>query len=126
MAESTAYAMMVGDVIGAPGLRALFAQLPAFAKKTGADLVVANGENGHQMRPGNAWLRELSEAVVPVPFTSIYSVHDTVISPQDSSVMPGASNVRISAIGHVSMPGGARARDVLVRELGRLHTREAS
>jgi pimeloyl-ACP methyl ester carboxylesterase len=87
---------------------------------------VANGENGHQMRPGNAWLRELSEAVVPVPFTSIYSVHDTVISPQDSSVMPGANNVRISAIGHVSMPGGARARDVLVRELGRLHAREAS
>ena len=73
---------------------------------------VANGENGHQMRPGNAWLRELSEAVVPVPFTSIYSVHDTVISPQDSSVMPGANNVRISAIGHVSMPGGARPRDV--------------
>jgi len=45
VAESMAYAMMVGDVIGAPGLRALFAQLPTFAKKSGSDLVVANGEN---------------------------------------------------------------------------------
>lgn len=87
---------------------------------------VANGENGHQMRPGNAWLRELNETVVRVPFTSIYSVHDTVISPQDSSVMPEANNVRIAAIGHVSMPGGARAREVLLQELTRLHAREAS
>jgi len=87
---------------------------------------VANGENGHQMRPGNAWLSEINNAVVPVPFTSIYSVHDTVISPQDSSVMPGANNVRVSAIGHVSMPGGARARQVLVQELARVSTRSAS
>ena len=82
---------------------------------------MANGENGQQMRPGNRWLRELNDAVVPVPFTSIYSVHDTVISPQDSSVMPGADNVCLSAIGHVSMPGGAQARAQLVQALTRLH-----
>ena len=82
---------------------------------------LANGENGQQMRPGNRWLRELNDAVVPVPFTSIYSVHDTVISPQDSSVMPGADNVCLSAIGHVSMPGGSQARAQLVQALTRLH-----
>jgi hypothetical protein len=36
---------MIGDVVGAPGLRALFTFLPSLIKKTEADLVVANGEN---------------------------------------------------------------------------------
>ncbi len=37
--------VMVGDVVGAPGLRALFLHLPSFSRKLGADIVVANGEN---------------------------------------------------------------------------------
>lgn len=37
--------IMLGDVIGAPGLRALFTLLPPFVKKKNADLIVANGEN---------------------------------------------------------------------------------
>jgi metallophosphoesterase (TIGR00282 family) len=36
---------MLGDVVGRPGLRTLFAQLPSLQKKLNADLVVANGEN---------------------------------------------------------------------------------
>lgn len=36
---------MVGDVVGASGLRVLFAQLPAFSRKKNADIVIANGEN---------------------------------------------------------------------------------
>jgi metallophosphoesterase (TIGR00282 family) len=39
---------MVGDIVGPPGLRALFALLPSFAKKHSADLVVANGENAQK------------------------------------------------------------------------------
>jgi triacylglycerol esterase/lipase EstA (alpha/beta hydrolase family) len=67
---------------------------------------LASGTNGRQMRPGNAWLAALNGVTVDVPFTSIYSVHDTIIAPQDSSAMPGAVNVALSAIGHVSMPSG--------------------
>lgn len=37
--------LMVGDVVGAPGLRALFAHLPSLIKEYKADLVVVNGEN---------------------------------------------------------------------------------
>lgn len=37
--------LMVGDVVGASGLRALFAHLPSLAKEFKADLVVVNGEN---------------------------------------------------------------------------------
>jgi hypothetical protein len=42
---SPATLLMIGDVVGASGLRALFAQLPSLKKKHNVDLVVANGEN---------------------------------------------------------------------------------
>lgn len=78
---------------------------------------LASGPNGAQMRPGNSWLETLAATVVDVPFVSIYSVHDTIISPQDSSVMPGAENIELSAIGHVSMPSGAAIRAHLLAAL---------
>jgi metallophosphoesterase (TIGR00282 family) len=46
--EHKATLIMVGDIVGPPGLRALFALLPSFAKKHSADLVVANGENAQR------------------------------------------------------------------------------
>lgn len=79
--------------------------------------VIALGENGKQMVPGNAWLTALNQVPVTVPFTSIYSVHDTVISPQDSSVMPEATNVRVFGMGHVSMPSGRKIRPTLYAAL---------
>ncbi|OQB98418.1 MAG: hypothetical protein BWX81_00459 [Spirochaetes bacterium ADurb.Bin110] len=45
MSSMTANVLMIGDIVGAPGLRALFTFLPTLVKKTEADLVVANGEN---------------------------------------------------------------------------------
>jgi 2',3'-cyclic-nucleotide 2'-phosphodiesterase len=36
---------MLGDVVGAPGCRALFMGLPDLARRLAADLVIANGEN---------------------------------------------------------------------------------
>lgn len=75
---------------------------------------LARGANGIQMRSGNVWLTSLGESLVGIPFTSIYSIHDTIISPQDSSVMLGADNVQLSAVGHVSMPSGAVARAALI------------
>jgi metallophosphoesterase (TIGR00282 family) len=38
-------ALMIGDVIGQSGLKALFAGLGPLVRSTGADIVVANGEN---------------------------------------------------------------------------------
>ena len=81
---------------------------------------LALGSNARQMRPGNAWLTKLGETVVTVPFTSIYSLHDTIISPQDSSVMIEADNVALMAVGHVSMPSGAVARKALLAALQKL------
>ena len=75
---------------------------------------LARGANGLQMRSGNVWLTALGESLVGIPFTSIYSIHDTIISPQDSAVVVGATNVRLAGVGHVSMPSGAVARETLI------------
>ncbi len=45
MSFETANVLMIGDVVGTPGLRALFTFLASLIKKLEADLVVANGEN---------------------------------------------------------------------------------
>lgn len=78
---------------------------------------LASGPNGKQMRPGNAWLLKLNETPVAVPFISIFSAHDTIISPQESSRMVEAVNVEISGIGHVSMPSGKATRRHLAAAL---------
>ncbi|TAG28982.1 MAG: alpha/beta fold hydrolase [Burkholderiales bacterium] len=80
---------------------------------------LALGTNGAQMRPGNAWLTELNKTPVTVPFTSIYSVHDTIISPQDSSAMTEATNLELHGIGHVAMPSGRATRAHLLQILQR-------
>ncbi len=74
---------------------------------------LAGGTNGKQMRPRNAWLRSLNQTSVSVPFVSVYSVHDTVITPQDSSRVSGAVNVELQGVGHVSMPSGKQTREHL-------------
>jgi triacylglycerol lipase len=64
---------------------------------------LAFGANGAQMLPGNAWLAELGRTRVNVPFTSIYSIYDTLIAPQNSSHMAEATNVVLTGVGHVAM-----------------------
>ncbi len=45
MPEGIVKALMIGDVIGTPGMKALFAGLGPLVRATGASLVVVNGEN---------------------------------------------------------------------------------
>jgi triacylglycerol lipase len=78
---------------------------------------LARGANGTQMRIGNVWLQGFEKSLIAIPFSSIYSVHDTIIAPQTSSVMVGADNVELHAVGHVSMPSGALARAALLQAL---------
>lgn len=68
------------------------------------------GSNAAQMRRGSAWLGALAahenaaEANLQRNlFCSIYSVHDNIVAPQDSSALPGARNLVFGAIGHVAL-----------------------
>ncbi|MDR7050884.1 triacylglycerol esterase/lipase EstA (alpha/beta hydrolase family) [Duganella sp. 3397] len=68
------------------------------------------GRNAVQMRCGSAWLGALAASETAVDanlqrnlFCSIYSVHDNIVAPQDSSALPGARNLVFGAIGHVAL-----------------------
>ena len=63
-------------------------------------------ENIRQMQPGNPWLNalnQLEQRAAPIPITSVYSAHDNLVSPQSSSRLADAENVRLRAVGHVSL-----------------------
>lgn len=67
------------------------------------------GSNAAQMRCGSSWLGALGENATNEAnlqralFCSIYSVHDNIIAPQNSSELPGARNLVFGAIGHVAL-----------------------
>ena len=61
------------------------------------------GRDLEQMRPGNAWLAALNRHEAdpaPVPITSIWSRHDSMVAPQASSQLACAQNVAVVGIGH--------------------------
>jgi pimeloyl-ACP methyl ester carboxylesterase len=64
------------------------------------------GSNAAQMRRDSAWLASLAASEANTQrmlISSIYSVHDNIIAPQDSSDLPGARNLVFGAIGHVAL-----------------------
>jgi pimeloyl-ACP methyl ester carboxylesterase len=75
------------------------------------------GENARQMVPGNAWLRRLNEDAPTLPVVSVFSYQDNIVSPQESAVLAGAKIVRLSGMGHVSMPFSRRIREVALEEI---------
>jgi len=64
------------------------------------------GTNAAQMRRGSAWLVSLAATEADLQrnlLSSIYSVHDNIVAPQNSSALPGARNLVLGAIGHVAL-----------------------
>jgi triacylglycerol esterase/lipase EstA (alpha/beta hydrolase family) len=79
------------------------------------------GENARQMRRGSAFLRSLAaaegEAGPGCPFTSIYTVNDTLVAPQDTSRLPWATNVELAGWGHVGILNARETWDLVAAEL---------
>ena len=65
------------------------------------------GPNARQMQPGNSFLKELSwkegERGPGCAVTSIYSPHDNLVAPQNSSRLPWAKNIAIPGRGHIDI-----------------------
>ena len=64
------------------------------------------GSNAVQMRRDSEWLASLAATEAYLQrklFSSIYSVYDNIVAPQDSSDLPGARNLVFGAIGHVAL-----------------------
>lgn len=78
------------------------------------------GANTRQMRPGSAWLRQYDERLAaghPVPVLSVYSRHDNIVFPQDSSVLPHARNLALTGLGHMAMAFAPEIRKMLLTEI---------
>ena len=79
------------------------------------------GQHARQMERASAFLAELAraEAARPpgVPATSIYTVHDNLVSPQDTSRLDWARNVAVGGLGHVSIIAAEAVFALVLEEL---------
>jgi triacylglycerol esterase/lipase EstA (alpha/beta hydrolase family) len=73
---------------------------------------IAPGACLAQMRPGNAWLAALPPAPASPPFVSLWSPHDSMVTPQTSCLLEGATNVAFLGVGHNAL---LRDDDVFAR-----------
>jgi triacylglycerol esterase/lipase EstA (alpha/beta hydrolase family) len=78
------------------------------------------GANAAQMRRGSAWLQALAGAESAADralVTSIWTHHDNIVAPQDSSVLAGARNSAFGGVGHVALGSDPRVLAAVLREL---------
>jgi triacylglycerol esterase/lipase EstA (alpha/beta hydrolase family) len=70
-----------------------------------------------QMRPGNGWLAALPSAPAAPPIVSLWSPHDSMVAPQTSAVLEGATNVAFLGIGHNALLRDRRVHARVVAEI---------
>lgn len=80
---------------------------------------LAAGAALEQMRPRNRWLAELGSPVAAdaPPIVSLWSWHDSMVTPQTSSRVDFGENVELAGIGHTAL---LRDREVFERVLAEL------
>jgi triacylglycerol esterase/lipase EstA (alpha/beta hydrolase family) len=92
--------------------------------------VMASGANARQMRIGSDFLRGLGRAEGeggPACATlSVYTVHDNLVVPQDSSRLAWARNVPLYGIAHLAMLLDARVHRAVLDELERAGVRRGA
>ena len=92
------------------------------------------GKNAQQMRrtgardaaPGASWLEALAaaeDAATRALFTSLFTHHDNIVSPQTSSVLAGARNIEFGGVGHVALGRNPRVLERLIDELAKVRSR---
>lgn len=86
-----------------------------------ADTVFFMGRHLRQMRRwSNTWLNKLNEhehRPALVPTVSIFSYHDSIVSPQESPILKHAKNVPLRGIGHLEMPFSKTVQNLVYQEL---------
>jgi pimeloyl-ACP methyl ester carboxylesterase len=84
------------------------------------------GENAFQMRPGSAWLRALAaseDGAARALVVSLYTHHDNIVAPRESSRLEGARNLEFGGVGHVALGGNPRVLKAVMEELAALASR---
>lgn len=79
------------------------------------------GANARQMHRGSEFLRALAAAEQAhprrIPTVSIYSPHDNLVSPQETSRLAWAKNVALPGFGHIHILASRQLLAVLLEEL---------
>jgi triacylglycerol lipase len=86
------------------------------------------GANSRQMRwqgrglqgEASTWLRSLDANEDPAQrdlITSIWSYHDNIVSPQESSRLAGARNLEVAGIGHVTLAFSPTVQALVLQEI---------
>jgi predicted alpha/beta hydrolase family esterase len=73
-----------------------------------------------QMCPQSPWLRslnQLQEGHLPVPVTSIYSLHDNLVVPPGSARLDGARRHELRGLGHLSLLSARESIDCTLAAL---------
>jgi len=71
---------------------------------SGSELArIGLGKNAREMEPGSLWLKDLGEAGLPVPAVAIRTPHDNFVMPQNNQRLPGAIDITLEGIGHLSV-----------------------
>src|SRR4029077_7637559 len=79
------------------------------------------GRGLSQMHPGNPWLTDLNRdesKPAPVPITSIWVRHDSMVIPQASSVLACAENIAVIGIAHNALLADKSVMELVAREIG--------
>ncbi|WP_250658297.1 lipase family alpha/beta hydrolase [Alkalimarinus coralli] len=86
-----------------------------------ADTVFFLGRHLRQMkRWSNKWLANLNlheGQTALVPTVSIFSYHDSIVSPQDSPILKHARNIPLRGVGHLEMPVSKVVQELVYEEL---------
>jgi triacylglycerol esterase/lipase EstA (alpha/beta hydrolase family) len=75
------------------------------------------------MRVGSQWLVDLEKVEsegnegLSVPITSIYTVHDNIVSPQNSGELVHARNIALAGMGHLSLGWDRTVQELVAHEL---------
>lgn len=86
------------------------------------------GANVCQMRRNSGWLDELNAAgsgTPETPLISIYSYHDNIVCPQESSRLEWAENLPFAGLGHMALLYSPRSQAAVIRVLQRLWIRSS-
>ena len=81
------------------------------------------GANVIQMRRGARWLKELNavdDGVRRAPLTSLYSHHDNIVAPQESSRLDWAETLPMAGVGHMALIYSRRCQAAVVQALQNL------
>jgi triacylglycerol esterase/lipase EstA (alpha/beta hydrolase family) len=73
-----------------------------------------------QMHPDNPWLVALNRneaAPAPVPITSIWSRHDSMVVPQASSVLACAENIALIGVAHNALVSDTHVLQIVAKQI---------